>query len=138
MKECHHTPSSEHRTSMLRLVPAVVRRVAVGVARRQHAAHIQARADHLPRRQTPRLDSSIRFLRRIQTRSGQKAGCALCKMGWTALLAALKEDKDMQVNVRPLASSHEESKCNTAKTVGRCAQSGVQPGAAECVQTGLQ
>ena len=62
---------------MLRLVPAMVRRV-----------HAEA---------TPRLDSASRFLRYIQTRSGSNAGCIVCKMALTGFLDFLKADKSAQV-----------------------------------------
>lgn len=63
---------------MLRLVPAMVRRV-----------HAEA---------TPRLDSATRFLRYIQTRSGSNAGCIVCKMALTGFLDFLKDDKAAQVD----------------------------------------
>jgi len=71
------------RTSMLRLLPAIRRRLP------QSNEELHS---SLSSRGTPRLDSAARFMQRIQTREGIPSGCVLCKIGFSGLIAYLETD----------------------------------------------
>lgn len=76
MCQTRRQPTGLRGTPLIRLLPAMRRSIVHG---------------RLPQRQTPRLDSTTRFLRRIQTQSGLNAGCVLCKIGLTGIIDYLKD-----------------------------------------------
>jgi len=69
-------PAAARRTNLVRLLPAMRRSI-------NHST--------LPARQTPRLDSSQRFLRIIQTRTGLTATCVICKIGFRGLIDTIRD-----------------------------------------------